>query len=160
MKKLFYFLLGGITGILGKGMLEHKLIDLMKLESEESKNTKKFRSYYYMLNRWIEIEQSGKRIADLFLERNYTTIAIYGMGEIGTRLYYALKDTGVTVNFVLDQQLTGKVHEFPVMATQKQFEEISALVVTIPFAYEEVKKDMSEKTSKPVVSLEHILFEV
>lgn len=160
MNKIASFLFGLVTGIVCKGMVEHKIIDLMKLESQENKDKKKFRSYYYMLNKWIEIGQSGRKIEDLFLEKNYYNIAIYGMGETGTRLYYELMNTKVKVKFVIDQQLKGKITGFPVMDDKDSFEEIDAIIVSIPFAYEEVKKNMSGKTTKPVVSLEHILFEV
>lgn len=160
MKKVYYFLSGGILGILGKSVIEHKLIDLMKLESNEHKKVEKFRKYYYMLNRWLELNQHDSSIEKLLLKRNYNKIAIYGMGEIGIRLYYELQNTSIEVAFVLDQQLEMKFHEFPQMNDNNDFERIDAVVVTIPFAYEAIKKDLKKRTLKPILSLEHILYEV
>lgn len=125
----------------------------------QRKELYKYKSYFYTLVRLYHAGMEGKTVDDLLRQRGIEKIAIYGMGELGTILYEELKDTGITVAYGIDQSVS-RHPEITVIQKENIKEETDAIIVTIPFAYESVKKDLEKLVSCPIISLEHLLYEV
>lgn len=129
-------------------------------EPKEKESVDKFKSYYNMLSLWLESEEKGKPIDKLILEKGYKTIAIYGMGNIGNRLLRVLKDTEIKVEYVIDNYSVNSDKEIVMKSPDDILPEVDAIIVTVPFAFVEVKNKIEKRSGIPVVSMEHILFEV
>ena len=115
-----------------------------------------------LFEQWLLVKQDGKQISDYFQKKAINTIAIYGMGNIGERLYDELKDQNGIVKYAVDQK--GKricseieVHPGVDIGGRRNMKKI---VVTTVHCFEEVKKNISEMTDIPVLSLEEILYEM
>lgn len=160
MKKIAVFISGILLGVLGKELLDHKVIKMMQTESNDRKNRDKFKQYYYLLNQWLLQENQGKKVSNLLKERGCQKIAIYGMGEIGKRLFEVISDSDLEVRFVMDQCLNSNFINYPILKDGQEIPEVDAVIVTIPFAYGSIKSDLEKKLDCPILSLEHILFEV
>ena len=69
----------------------------------KEKTSDKFKNYYHMLNQWLMLRQKGILLEKYFIDRDFRKIAIYGMGEIGSRLYDELKESCIAIQYAVDQ---------------------------------------------------------
>lgn len=160
MKKGVFALLGitgMVTGAVAGGSWIGKICD--KTIALKTDKINKFKSYYNMLNQWLILKQQGKTLEQYFVDNGYKTIAIYGMGEMGNRLYDELKESSIQVAYAIDQE-TSKYIEIASRSPQEQLDGVDVIVVTAVFAFEEIKNNISTKASCPIVSLEDIVNEV
>lgn len=147
-------LLGATVGTVGSTM--HGMKEVEKKE----KKVDKFKSYYNLLLQWLEIKQEGKNLVSYFEENNYKKIAIYGMGELGNRLYEELKGTEIEVKYAIDKNAENTYSELDVYTIDEQLEEVDAVVVSAIFAFDEIEKELSDKVDCPIISLEDVVYEI
>lgn len=132
----------------------------------ENKDILKFKSYYNILNQWLLIKQEGKNIEQYFIDNNYSTIAIYGMGELGERLCKDLYKSSIKIKYAIDKNNKDVCSEFEflidlnIIGINDKFEKVDAIIVTPSFIFEEVKNLISKKIDCPIISLDNILFSI
>lgn len=151
-----------LTTIIGAavGAIAMNISQTKKIEKKQEK-VDKFKNYYTMLNQWLMLKQEGKSLEKYFIDNGYKTIAIYGMGEMGNRLYDELKDSKlVEVKYAIDQNAATTYSELEVVEKDDNLAEADVMVVTATFAYEEIEKEMSEKVDFPIISLEDVVYEI
>lgn len=144
--------LGVIVGTLGQGFLKDKVI------SEKTSKVDKFKSYYTMLNQWLLLKQEGKNLEKYFIEHNIKSIAIYGMGEMGNRLYDELKNTSIEVKYAIDEKADNTYSELNVIEIEDNLQEVDVIVVTAIFAFDEIESNISKVTNMKLISLEEVVF--
>lgn len=147
-------IIGAAAGAAGSGYLGQKQV------GQKSEKVDKFKSYYNMLNQWLILKQEGKTLEKYFTDNGYKTIAIYGMGEMGNRLYDELKGTGIEVKYAIDKDAAGIYSDLDVVDVEDEFEEVDAVIVSAIFAFDEIEKILSEKLNCPIVSLEDVVYDV
>lgn len=155
--KVISFLVGIMAGTCIGAALLYKM-QLKALEKVNAK-TDKFKQYYNTLNQWLNNKDTGKNSEDYFKRNNYKTIAIYGMGEIGNRLYNELKNSDIKIKYVIDQSIDYLNQEIPVVSLEDKLEEVDVIVVTPTFAYEDVKSRLIKKVNCPIISINEVLYE-
>lgn len=69
--------------------------------SEEIKD--RYFQNYQICNKWLNIIEENKDVSDFFKKNNINKISIYGMGEMGIRLYNGLKDSDIEVTYLIDR---------------------------------------------------------
>ncbi len=148
------FAFGAAGAAAGVSYLKDKQIQ------QKGEKVDKFKGYYNMLNQWLILKQQGKSLEKYFDDNQYKTIAIYGMGEMGNRLYDELKDSGVTVKYAVDKNAATTYSELDVVDPEEAtFDQVDCIVVTATFAFDEIEETLSEKVDFPVVSLEDVVYE-
>ena len=75
----------------------------VRVSSSEREMKNKMYKYYVTLNNWLEKKQNNINLSSYFQNMGYKSVAIYGMKEVGERLYNELKDTETEVKYVIDQ---------------------------------------------------------
>lgn len=120
----------------------------------------KFKKYYGMLNVWLSLKQENKTLATWFEENGYKNIAIYGMGEMGNRLYEELRDTNINVAYAIDRDVNGIYSSLSVYEQEDDLPEVDAIVVSAVFAFDEIAAELKKSCSYPVISLEDIVYEM
>jgi lactate dehydrogenase-like 2-hydroxyacid dehydrogenase len=145
---------GVVAGAVGIGYIKGKQI------KQKTEKVDKFRNYYNILNQWLLLKQEGRSIEKWFLDKGYKTIAIYGMGELGNRLYNDLKNTSVIVKYAIDKNTQGSEADIDIVDLDDYFEEVDVVIVTATFAFFEVCKDLDGKINSPIISLEDVVFEI
>lgn len=159
MKKVSIGILGTLFGV-GIGYAGNKYLK-DKVTNNRQDKVDKFKGYYTMLNQWLLLKQEGKSLEKYFIDNGYKTVAIYGMGEMGNRLYDELKDSDVVeVKYAIDQNAADTYVEIDVRDIDDHLEEVDVIVVTATFAFEEIKESLDKKISYPIVSLEDVVYEV
>ncbi len=147
-------IVGAAAGAAGANYLGQKTIN------EKAGKVDKFKGYYNMLNQWLMLKQEGKSLEKYFIDNGYKTVAIYGMGEMGNRLYDELKNsTEVTVKYAVDQNAASTYAEIDVIDKDDEYEDADVMVVTATFAFDDISEELSEKVEFPIVSLEDVVFE-
>lgn len=147
---------GAAAGALTVSKVKSKAIEM------KTGKVDKFKAYYNMLNQWLLLKQDGKNLKEYFKNNGYNTIAIYGMGEMGNRLYDELKDSEIQVKYAIDKNADSTYAQIPVKDLEDDLEEVDVIVVTAIFAFEEIEEEILERVNYPypIISLEDVVYEI
>ena len=58
-----------------------------------------------MLNQWLTIRQEGGSLSEYFDKNDFVKIAVYGLGEMGSRLIDELKGTKTEIVYGIDKNI-------------------------------------------------------
>lgn len=158
MKKVLKTMVSTIVGAVAGAIAVFKVQEGFLVKKDEKIN--KFKAYYNVLNQWLIVKQNGKNLYQYFEKNSYKTVAIYGMGELGNRLYDELKDTDIEVKYVVDQNADTTYSEVEVFGKEDALEEVDVMVVTAIFAYDKIERDMRKKISAPIISLNDVVYDL
>ena len=156
MKKGIIAILGTITGtIVGAASTNYLQSKEIKLQFEK---VEKFKNYYNLLNQWLLLKNENKGLSDYFIKNNYKKIAIYGMGELGSRLVEELKDSDIVIKYAIDKNAGGAYSEIEVRSMDDVLDNVDAVIVTAVFAFDEIEIELSKIVDCPIISLEDVIY--
>ena len=112
---------------------------------------------YTLMDKWYEAKRKGKKVSDVLVKRGYGSIAIYGMGTVGMRLFGELDGDGIAVKYGIDRNRDIQCGGLKIVSPDMELKDIDAVIVTAVYYHEEIKKNLSSKVDCPVLSLEEIL---
>lgn len=142
------------------GMIRQFKKRIDQVEMEQAR-TDKFRGYYDVLNRWLMIRQEGRSLEEFFVENNYKTLAIYGMGELGRRLYQETKNyDSVDVKYGIDANEMNFEDEFPVRKLSDTLEKVDVVVVTAIADFDDIEIELQEYYDCPIISLADMIEQI
>lgn len=147
-------LAGAAVGAIMVGTIQGKAIE------KKDEKVDKFRSYYNMLNQWLILKQEGKTLESYFINNGYKTMAIYGMGEMGNRLYDELKGASIQVKYAIDKETANTYSELEVLDPEDNLPEVDVIIVSAIFAFNEIEENLTGKFSCPIISLEDVVYEL
>ena len=113
-----------------------------------------------LYDQWMFIHQDHKSTYDYFVQKGIKSIAIYGMDNVGERLYEELKDTDIKIEYAIDKKGGYINSDIKMISPEDEFERVDAIVVTVVNYFDEIFKNLSSKTDILIISLEEILYEV
>ena len=145
---------GAAAGSVATGSATSKKI------KEMAEGHAKVHELYMAFDQWLRLRQEGKTLVEYFKQNDYKTMAIYGMKELGERLYDELEGSGVTVKYVIDKNADAICAEVDVVTPDQKLEDVDVIVVTAIYYFDEIEEMLSEKIDCPIVSLEDILYEI
>lgn len=119
--------------------------------------TLKFKKYYILLVEWMKFKNKGYKVADYLNKYDFTSIAIYGMGNVGNLLCEELKDEKIKIKYVVDKYYSNCFSKFDVIEVGKGLVEVDAVIVTVPFVFDKVKKELSHYLKCPIISIEDVV---
>ncbi|MCI9464168.1 MAG: hypothetical protein HFI48_09850 [Lachnospiraceae bacterium] len=149
-------LAGGIVGAVATGTAIGRMVE------KDGKDSlfNKVLSYYFIYDQWLSLHQRGKTLVEYFEEKGYKTVAIYGLKELGERLYDELKDSGITVKYIIDKNADDLYADVGVVTPDDNLEPVDVIVVTACYYFDQINKMLNERVEYPVVSLEDILYKI
>lgn len=163
INKRQYFFLTVIANLGLKRYFERLFLETKA--ANKNKMIKNYQLYYYLLNKWLTRKSMGKTIVNYFLENSIKSIAIYGCGELGIRLYEELRGSHITVKCFIDKrhnQLYNIPENIQVIPIDKikEIPHIDALVIT-PFIYFEsiIENNSIKELNVPLISLDEIIYD-
>lgn len=121
--------------------------------------TDKFYNYFQLLNYWLKQKNEGKSLEEYFIKNHYKDIAIYGIGEIGNRLYEELKGSDINIKYVIDKKTDGLVTDLKVCDPDEKLEEVDVIVITPIFDYNRVEEKLMNKVDCDIISIEDVVYE-
>lgn len=152
MKKILKY----ITMILSVFILITYCIYKNKEIKSQNKKINKFKQYYEILNFWLKATFEGKSIEKVIMQQGYKTIAIYGMGEIGQRLFENLKNTDIEVAYIIDEGVS-YFDELEIKNIGDELSPVDLIVITPIFDYEIISKKLSFYYQYKICSIKDII---
>ncbi|MCL2051424.1 MAG: hypothetical protein FWG91_06840 [Lachnospiraceae bacterium] len=113
---------------------------------------------FRIMDYWMYLRKNQKSVADFFKDQGLKTIAIHGMGSMALHLIDDLKESGVAVAYIIDNQRGTFYHEKPVLKEDDDLPAVDAIVVTATLRFEEIKKELSGKIKSRFISLDEAVF--
>lgn len=158
MKKIGITILTALTGGLAGASVVSRIWKKKCAISDDW--AKKFLEFYNILNEWLIIKQTGRSFVEYFDKNQYKTVAIYGMKELGQRLYDELKDSNIKVAYAIDQKADKIYAEVDIVTPDDDLPKVDVIVVTAIHYFDEIEENLSAKVDYPVISLEDIIYEL
>lgn len=155
MKKGNLSILSTLTGAIIGIIFDHYIINNKKNNFTKEM---KFRTYYNILNRWLQLKQDGVNLGQYFIDNNIQNIAIYGMGELGSRLYNELKNTNIEIKYAIDKEGDRMYSIIDTYTLDDDIEIVDAIIVTAVFDFDFIRRKLSKKISCQIISLEDVVF--
>lgn len=120
----------------------------------------KFLSFYFLLVHWLELRQDNISLLTYFRKKNYKSIAIYGMKELGERLFDELKGSEISVKYCIDKEAEHLYAEVDIYNPASDLEQVDAVIVTAINSFQDIRNELRKKMNCPIISLEDVVFEV
>ena len=135
----------------------HKETCLPTVEYNKSKYEKYFQLMYY----WMDLRNKGIRIADYLNNRNWTTIGIYGWGNIGKLLFDELCSSNIEVKCIIDNNSKEKgVINSQQLIDNRHLYDVDRIIVTPYLDLESIKDSLKGFFNDDIISIESILDEM
>lgn len=126
--------------------------------SIENKRIERYRGYWEILSRWLEVNLRGKNFCAYLNQEQFENIAIYGLGLLGGLLVHEMNVHNVQIAYGIDQdKFKGRKFDFPVYRMQDTLPEADIIIVTVEHVFENIKQQLMEKKSCKIVSLSELL---
>ena len=120
------------------------------------KELEKAKMYYGIMNVWFSQEQRGKSLVPYMKKKGYQKVAIYGMAELGERLYYELTKGGLDVAYVIDQS-SYVLGEFELIKPTDVIPKVDVIIVTAEYYFDEVKETLKIDKSTPIIGISTLI---
>lgn len=153
------FKTGIIVGVLSGMGISHIAHKKMETTQQQENKVDKFKKYYQLLNHWLILKQCNVNLSDFFSNHSYQRVAIYGMGELGERLYSEIKNN-VEVIYGIDQNKQGKRSELQIVLDEECLDPVDVIVVTAIFDFDKIEKKLRKKCDYDIISLKDIVTEL
>ncbi len=137
-------------------LLMDVIISSQKKDEVYRKGIKKWQHYFQLFNMWLDMKQQGKEIISYMLQKGYRNVAIYGMSDVGNRLYSELIDSEVNVVCVIDKRKT-VLGDFNLIAPTDNIPNVDVIIVCAEISYCKIKKNLESKTDCPIITLSGLL---
>ena len=128
-----------------------------KTNSSEEEMKNKMLKYYVTLNNWVGKKQKNINLSSYFEKMGYNSVAIYGMKEVGERLYEELKDTKTEVKYAIDQNAESIYADIDVYSPDDDLPEVDVIVVTATYYYNSILNKIKDKIACPIISLDDVI---
>ena len=135
-------------------ILRKKCIELKELRKSNEAKMDIIRLY----SCWLEMKQRGFYLGAKLREDGYKSIAIYGLGFIGESLFEELKDSEIDVRFIIEQRQEKAFNEATVVLPEEYTGGVDLVIVTVTYAFEDIKRNLTKNADVPVVSIEDVIY--
>lgn len=162
MKKGFGGVFSTVAGMIvgaAAGGTAAKTVSSKKMKEMRQKG-EKVHQLYMAFDQWLRVRQEGKTLVEYFERQNYKTVAIYGMKELGERLYDELEGSDIKVRYIIDKNADSIYADVDVITPDEKLAPVDVIVVTALFYFDEIEEMLGEKADCPIISLEDVLYEV
>ena len=145
-----------ILGISLFGAMAYRKYEQQKKRKLQSPSI--FELGFHIFNKWMKLKHEGKSLQKYFDDNRIKTVAVYGLGALGTRLYEDLSKLDVQVAYAIDRNAANiQIDGLKIVTLEEELEKVDAIIVTpIQFFYE-IEADLEKKSKADIISLEDIV---
>lgn len=138
-------------GMVRDGILIQAIHEWKEKEWEQRRKNRLFR----LAILWVDNLQKEKRIGNWLIGKGYASVAVYGVGGIGTRVLAELSGTGVKVLYAIDKRPVEV--GIPVYAPDDDLPVVDCVIVTVVMEYKEIYRCLRASMECPILSIEEIV---
>ena len=117
----------------------------------------KFRAFYWCLVKFIVVKQHGYDLGKELLKRDISTVAIYGMKELGEILLYELKNGGVDVKYSIDREADSMYSEIEIYKPDDDLQSVDMIIVTVLIDNVDIINSLKERMKCKVITMNELL---
>lgn len=135
---------------------------MIKINKDNKIKKDKLYKNYMLLIEWLSWKNQGKSVSEWLLRHGIKTIAIYGMGELGNRLYEELKNSNGEIKMVyaVDKDILFSFSELPILSLEDDLPKTDAIIVTPFFAFNSIEKELKNKIPDVSIISLAVIFEI
>ena len=130
-----------------------------KTTDSDSMALKKYKSHYYLLNKWMILKEEKQSIVSYFKRNGIKSISLYGIGFLGKHFLKEIEESEVMVSYIIDKNAE-RYRDFNVIRPYDKCEKTDLLVVTPIDEYYEIVDTLCLDKKQRVISLEEIIDEI
>lgn len=109
---------------------------------------------------WLEKLQRGESIADFIVNKEYKSVAVYGLGKPGVSLIHELRNSGVDIAYIIDQRAEEIFYrDIEVYAFSDGLPKVGAVIITTVNDQRELKEKIMRHMKCDVYTLEELVME-
>ena len=120
----------------------------------------KDKKYCQLFDNWLIINERGNKIEEYFHARGIKEVAVYGYGNIGRHLVTQLLRTDIKIRYIIDKRNVITEYAIDRYCLRDKLPEVEAIIVTPVCEYQAIKKEIADKVSCKVISIEEIIYEL
>ncbi len=137
-------------------------MNLLQIDyDKEYSSLEKFANFTYLFDFWLQIIEQGKNVASFFEERQYSRVAIYGMGILGRHLKTQLDAERCKVSYIIDK---GVIYfedaQYDLLTNIYKLQKADIIVVTPVMEYIGIKRMLEEHINIKIVSIEEVILSI
>ena len=127
--------------------------------NEEIAKVKKMIRINESLNKWLELKQNYRELMTYFLNNGYKSVAIYGMGDLGKKLFFELINEGVDVLYTIDKNI-GADDVYKMVPLTEKLPQADVMVVTAVSSFDDIYLDLKSRFDGEIVNIEDVLWSI
>lgn len=113
---------------------------------------------FKILNNWLKLKHQSKTLQKYFDDNYIKTVAIYGMGELGKRLFEDLKSLNVEVTYAIDINAENiDIDGLEIFTLDNTLPKVDVIIITPVHLFYEIEDNLLKKGIKDVISLEDLV---
>lgn len=145
--------------ILGFGLGAASIKMFQKKKDEASPiSSVRFEVGFNIFSNWLKIKNEGRTLEKYFEDNEIGTVAIYGVGALGERLFEELKNTEIKVMYAIDRIADSKrIEGLKIVGADDELEDVDAIIVTPVQDFYLIEEKLEQKTDSDILSLEDIV---
>lgn len=117
----------------------------------------KFSYMFNVMNQWMQALHAGRSMERYLMDAGYEKIAIYGICNIGERLFEELVETEITIAYAIDKNREVSNCDINVYKPTDELPPVDLIVVTTALYFYEIKRQLQEKVKCPIISIEELV---
>lgn len=119
---------------------------------------KMIEEFYHMLDQWLTLIEEGVTIDTILIKHGYHKIAVYGMGTMALHFIKALKNSNVSVEYVIDR-VTEYYTDTKIVTDDDANVPVDVIVYTNPKENLQNVKIIADRLQCDVISLADVIFD-
>lgn len=135
---------------------EHDNRLLKQLNDLQIKNSQN-EEYWRIFDAWMGLKEREVKWNTYFKARNIKTVGIYGMGMFGNHLVKELEKSDIEILYGIDRKDEAIHSDFKMYRLEDNLPVADAVVVTVTYAFDDIKQKLGQKGIGTVISLLHII---
>lgn len=124
-----------------------------------NKRQKMIEEFYHIFDQWLTLYEERVGVDSILIGYKYYNVAIYGMGTMAMHLIAALKESQVSIKYIIDKNSADFYTDVKVVSLEEVKEPVDVIICTCIDENYETIKQLSERLNCSVVSLADIVFE-
>ena len=158
MKKGILAAVSLFTGLAGGAFTAN--LAMKRKASSNNKELDMYKRCYNIMCQWMIYKQKEISLERYFVQRGYRSIAIYGIGRLGSLLYDDLKSSDIEIKYGIDLDPFCSYPGLKIIQPEDIQESVDVIVVTPVLVFDEITQKLSQITDIPVVSIEDLIYEI
>ena len=132
----------------------------LRVSKNKDRLKEKYKKYFMLLTSWMDILESNGSLEEYFICKGIDNVAVYGAGGVGEHLLKQLRESNITIKYVIDKSEFLKASEtLPLYKPCDDLPEVDAIVVTVIDSFEMVSERVQEKINCPILSIIDVVFD-